>query len=364
MLRVVNIKKTFAVDQGEQVNALKGVSIEVPNGEFFTLLGPSGSGKSTAMRCIAGLEHPDEGEIYIGEQCVFSSKRKIMVPPDERPIGMVFQSYAIWPHMDVFHNVAFPLMYGSSGPKPSKEEIRNSVDEALKLVQLAGYGDRPATQLSGGQQQRVALARAIVRRPRLLLLDEPLSNLDAKLREEMRVEMKEMTTKLGMTSFFVTHDQIEALALSDRIAVIMQGEIVEMGKPHEVYTRSENKLVAAFLGTTNTLEGLITGTGSDTKLETEIGALTLGARQTMTSSGRASVAIRPEAVDCLREKPRDGANVYQGTVKRTMFLGTFIDGEVQIGSKSLRVSFNPYNTFSPGEKVYVHIPPERCQLIH
>ena len=362
MLRVVNIKKTFPVDQGVAVNALKGVNIEVPEGEFFTLLGPSGSGKSTAMRCIAGLEHPDEGEIYIGDQCVFSSKRKIAVPPDERPIGMVFQSYAIWPHMDVFHNVAFPLMYGSTGPKPSKEEIRSAVADALRLVQLAGYEDRPATQLSGGQQQRVALARAIVRRPRLLLLDEPLSNLDAKLREEMRVEMKEMTTKLGMTSFFVTHDQIEALALSDRIAVIMQGDLVEMGRPHDVYTQSHNKAVAAFLGTTNTLEGQVTGTGSDTKIETEIGALTLGAREKL-GSGRASVAIRPEAVDLLRENPGAGANVYQGTVKRTMFLGTFIDGEVQIGSKSLRVSFNPYNTFSPGEKVFVRIPPERCQLI-
>jgi len=363
MLRIVNIKKTFPVMDGPQVNALKGVTIEVPEGEFFTLLGPSGSGKSTAMRCVAGLEHPDEGEIYIGDQCVFSSKRRIMVPPDERPIGMVFQSYAIWPHMDVFHNVAFPLMYGSGPQKPSKEEIRKAVDEALELVQLGGYGDRPAPQLSGGQQQRVALARAIVRRPRLLLLDEPLSNLDAKLREEMRVELKELTSSLGMTSFFVTHDQIEALALSDRIAVIMSGELVEIGRPHDVYTGSRNKAVAAFLGTTNTLEGLVLRNGNQAQIETELGPLCLRTQIELPLNGKAAVAIRPEAVECSREQPRSTGDLFQGPGMRTMFRGTFIEGGVQVGSKTLRVSFNPFNNFAAGEKVFVHIPPERCQLI-
>lgn len=361
MIDVKDLSLTYHSTGRQTHLAVDKVSFTVKKGQVYTLLGPSGCGKTTTLRCVAGLEKPDSGEILVDGSPVSSSNTGNWVPPSQRAIGMVFQSYAIWPHMSVFENVAFPLRYGPL--KVPSAQIQARVTKALSLVQLDHLKDRPAPHLSGGQQQRLALARAFVMEPKVLLLDEPLSNLDAKLREEMRVEMKEMTTKLGMTSFFVTHDQIEALALSDRIAVIMQGELVEMGKPHDVYTKSENKLVAAFLGTTNTLEGVITGTGSDTKLETEIGFLTLGGRQTMTTSGRASVAIRPEAVDCLREKPADGANVYQGTVKRTMFLGTFIDGEVQIGSKSLRVSFNPYNTFSPGEKVFVRIPPERCQII-
>lgn len=362
MLKIVNLKKSFEAD-GEVVHALKGVSLNVEQGDFFTLLGPSGSGKSTVMRCIAGLEHPNEGEIYIGDQCVFSSSKQIMMPVNERPIGMVFQSYAIWPHMDVFGNVAFPLIYGNKGGRLGKEEIRSRVHEALRAVQMTDYADRPATMLSGGQQQRVALARAIVRKPRLLLLDEPLSNLDAKLREDMRVELKELTKAMGITTFFVTHDQIEALAMSDHIAVIMLGELVAEGKPQDVYVNSRTDAVAAFLGTNNLLEGaVISAAGKALTIDTEIGPLVIGSESDQRE-GHIKVAFRPEAVECKREHPNADHNVFEGTIKRTMFLGTFIDCEVQIGTKTLRSSLNTYSDLRVGEKIFVRLRPERCQVI-
>ena len=362
MLSIRGLRKTFPVGKGK-VNALAGVSLEVAEADFFTLLGPSGSGKSTALRCVAGLEHAEQGEIIIGGQCVFSAERGIRVPPDERPIGMVFQSYAIWPHMDVFHNVAFPLLYGSKGRRPPRGEIRKNVSEALQKVQMEGYERRPATQLSGGQQQRVALARALVRKPRLLLLDEPLSNLDAKLREEMRVELKQLTSALGITSFFVTHDQLEALAMSDWIGVIMDGSLIETGRPLEVYTKSFDRRVAAFLGIANTLDGRVVAVAPETRLDTVIGPLALSTADGLAVDAAAAIAVRPEAVMCLRASPDKKVNLFEGTVTRTTFLGSFVDGEVQVGDQTLRVSFNPYESFTPGERVYVHIPPERCQIL-
>ena len=361
MLRIRNLHKTFPVEEGK-VRAVQDLTLDVSEGEFFTLLGPSGSGKSTALRCVAGLEHPEEGDIFIGDECVFSAQRRILVPPDDRPIGMVFQSYAIWPHMDVFHNVAFPLMYGSKGGRPPKTAIQKSVREALDSVEMAGYENRPATQLSGGQQQRVALARALVRKPRLLLLDEPLSNLDARLREEMRVELKELTRSLAITTFFVTHDQLEALAMSDRIGVIISGALVETGSPHEMYVRTTNKLVAEFLGNTNTLEGRVVQSGPQAKMETEIGLLSFGLNDEIPLNESVSVVVRPEAVQCSREEPQVAENLFEGTIKRAIFLGSFVEGEVQVKGKTLRVSLNPYQAFVPGERVYVYIPQEHCQL--
>src|SRR5262245_28701595 len=274
MLKIENLRKSFVVDKGE-VRAVQNVSIDIAEGQFFTLLGPSGSGKSTTLRCIAGLEHREDGDIYIGNECVVSAKGQMLVPPQHRLIVMVFQSYAIWPHMDVFHNVAFPLLYGARGKKHSKSDVEKGVNEALAQVQMDGYASRPATQLSGGQQQRVALARALVRKPKLLLLDEPLSNLDAKLREEMRVELKEVARNVGITTFFVTHDQTEALALSDSIGVIMAGELVEMGAPYQMYVRPRNKLVAEFLGTANSLKGRVERSGDKGAVETELGSISV-----------------------------------------------------------------------------------------
>jgi iron(III) transport system ATP-binding protein len=362
MLKIDNLQKSFIVDKGK-VGAVQNVSIDIGEGQFFTFLGPSGSGKSTTLRCIAGLEQPEGGEIHIGGECVFSAQRKILVPPEDRPIGMVFQSYAIWPHMDVFHNVAFPLLYGTRGKKRSKAEIASSVKDALKAVQMDAYETRPATQLSGGQQQRVALARALVRKPKLLLLDEPLSNLDAKLREEMRVELKEVARAVGITTFFVTHDQIEALALSDVIGVIMNGVLVEMGTPYEMYVRPRNKLVAEFLGTANTLQGKVVRTGGNGAVETELGTISLDlSHNEIATNESVFVVMRPEALVCSRERSDFSENVFEGTIKRALFLGNFIDGEVQIKGKTFRALLASHQVFNPGDRVYVHVPPERCQV--
>lgn len=360
MLRVENLGKTFSIESGK-VQALQQVSLEITDGEFFTLLGPSGSGKSTTLRCVAGLEHAEDGEIFIGEECVFSARKRISIPPEQRPIGMVFQSYAIWPHMDVFDNVAFPLRYGSKDGRQSKAEIEKNVIEALKMVQMGGLERRPATQLSGGQQQRVALARALVRKPKLLLLDEPLSNLDAKLREEMRVELKELTHSLGITSFFVTHDQIEALAMSNRIGVIIAGVLVESGTPYEMYVRPKSKVVAEFLGTANSLDGRVVRSGPQGVVETEIGPINLDLGD-LSSNEAVAVVIRPEGIVCSLGRPDTYENLFEGTVQRAIFLGTFIDSLIQIKNRTLRVFLSPYNVFLAGQRVYVDIPRSHCQV--
>jgi iron(III) transport system ATP-binding protein len=361
MLRVSELAKTFTVDKGE-VRALQSVSVEIPQGEFFTLLGPSGSGKSTTLRCIAGLEHAEEGEIFIDGQCVFSGDKKISAPPDDRPIGMVFQSYAIWPHMDVFQNVAFPLIYGAKGKRLPSKQIREQVMHALEMVQMAGLEKRPATQLSGGQQQRIALARALVRKPKLLLLDEPLSNLDAKLREEMRVDLKELVHSMGITTFFVTHDQLEALAMSDRIGVIVGGQLIETGTPYEMYVRPKSRLVADFLGTANNLTGRVVRTGSSGQIETGIGKLDLNVDETLPADAPVNVVIRPEGICCSPQRPNAADNVFNGKVTRATFLGTFIDGQVQVEQQTLRVFLNVYDAVLPGQQVYVHSPRDRCQV--
>lgn len=362
MLKINNLKKSYSIDGGT-VNALRGVSLEVSEGDFFTFLGPSGSGKSTALRCVAGLEHPDEGEVYIGEQCFYSSKKGIQVPPDERPIGVVFQSYAIWPHMSVFDNVSFPLVYGAKGPRSSKAAIRKHVVDALEMVHMGEYIDRPATQLSGGQQQRVALARALIRKPRLLLLDEPLSNLDAQLREIMRTELKDLTRELGITTFFVTHDQLEALAMSEWIGVIMDGEIAEVGRPDDIYSNTKNWRVAEFLGISNRLDGQVIQSEAGAVLKTGVGSVSIELDDSYRGLDRAAITIRPEAIQCYRDKPSEISNIFEGIVKRATFLGTFIDAEVTVNGISVRVNLNPYNAFVPGEKIFMNFPTERCKII-
>ena len=244
-VRVSNLVKRYSTDEGA-VNAVREVSFNVEEGEFFTLLGPSGCGKSTTLRCIAGLEKADGGEIAIDDMIVVSSDGNGYVPAHQRPIGMVFQSYAIWPHMNVFDNVAFPISRGKG--KLPKSQVRERVLEALSLVRLDGLENRPAPQLSGGQQQRLALARALVRQPKALLLDEPLSNLDAKLRTQMRTEIKKLHQKLQTTIIYVTHDQVEAMTLADRIIIMKDGYIEQIGSPIEVFNNPINVFVATFIG--------------------------------------------------------------------------------------------------------------------
>ncbi len=235
------------------VTAVKAVTLDIAEGEFVTLLGPSGCGKTTTLRMVAGLEQNSGGSISIGENVVADSAKGIFVQPDRRNIGMVFQSYAIWPHMTVFDNVAYPARVSHL----SREEVARRVNHALGMVSLAPYADRPATALSGGQQQRVAIARAIATNPSILLMDEPLSNLDAKLREQMRVELRQLQQTLGITTLYVTHDQEEAMVLSDRVVVMSDGRILQVGQPVDVYRRPTNREVAEFFGSPSFLRGIV-----------------------------------------------------------------------------------------------------------
>lgn len=242
-IQISGVKKYYH-SEGKIIKALDGVNLTIPANKIFTLLGPSGCGKTTLLRSIVGLETPDEGEIRIGDTIVWSSEKRIDVPTEKRGLGMVFQTYAIWPHMDVFNNVAYPLQ----NMKLPKDEIVRRVEKTLQFVQLEGFGSRPATRLSGGQQQRVALARALVAEPKVILFDEPLSNLDAKLRVDMRTEIKKLHQKLGTTIVYVTHDQIEAMTLSTRIAVMNGGYVQQLGTPKEIYDTPANLFVASFMG--------------------------------------------------------------------------------------------------------------------
>src|SRR5919107_337989 len=270
MLRIDHLVKTYAGEKAKRNKAASGpstvfavhdVTFEVKEGELFTLLGPSGCGKTTTLRSIAGLEQPDGGTIAVGDRVMFSAggdgSRSVNMPANQRGLGMVFQSYAIWPHMTVFDNVAFPLQVRKRSERPSKKEIRERVERVLETMELSPQIDRQATKLSGGQQQRLALARALVIQPPLLLLDEPLSNLDAKLRESLRYELKRLQRELGITSVYVTHDQVEALALSTHIAVMQAGSVVQLGKPREIYESPANKFVAEFIGTSNFIPGTV-----------------------------------------------------------------------------------------------------------
>src|SRR5438552_6905147 len=254
MLRVERLTKIFDNATDQIAGGIREASFALDPGTFFTLLGPSGCGKTTTLRCIAGLETPDDGAIAVNGRTLFDAQRRVNVPVEQRSVGMVFQSYAIWPHMTVAENVAFPFTV-SKRRRYSRAEIADGVKRALAIVDLDGFQPRSATRLSGGQQQRVALARAIVHEPRLLLLDEPLSNLDAQLRDDMRGELKRLQSKIGITTVYVTHDQSEALALSDRIAVIDRGHITQIGSPQDIYFRPVNPFVPRFVDATNLRPG-------------------------------------------------------------------------------------------------------------
>ena len=363
MLELRHIHKTFALDVG-QVAAVRDVSITVKQGEFYSLLGPSGCGKTTTLRCIAGLEVPSDGEILLGGEEVFSHKTGRFVPVHERDIGMVFQSYAIWPHMNVFDNVAYPLKYGM-GKRMSDNDIRTRVMEVLELVHMDERINRPATQLSGGQQQRVALARALSRRPKILLLDEPLSNLDAKLREEMRIELRDLLHELGTTAVYVTHDQLEALTMSDRIAVMAEGQVVQEGTPLDIYLRPSKGFVATFIGNMNFLDGMIKNTGSDLTavVQVSMGLMHCTCSEKMSAGQQVKVGVRPESIIVTRAAPLDAPNVFRGNVERVVFLGDSVSGDISVGSYSLRVKMRPQDAISAGETVYVALPPDLCLVM-
>jgi iron(III) transport system ATP-binding protein len=380
MLVIDHLVKTFPADKqtrrkrkaGEEapqrVFAVNDVSFEVKEGELFTLLGPSGCGKTTTLRAVAGLEPPDSGRIALGDRVLFEREgtgRGTTVPANQRGLGMVFQSYAIWPHMTVFDNVAFPLQVRSRATRPSTAQIRERVERVLHTMELDHLADRQATKLSGGQQQRLALARALVIEPPLLLLDEPLSNLDAKLRESLRYELKRLQRELGITSIYVTHDQIEALALSTQIAVMNAGQVVQLGKPREIYENPSNKFVAEFIGTSNFLSGKVQQRhGDQYEIATSGGPLSLTSQADVAPGHDVVVSIRPEALTLDTSRAQAGQpNVWQGTVRTRAFLGDAVDHIVAVGDQELRARGNPSVSVEPGAQVQVHLDSSKLSLV-
>ncbi|MHC4798808.1 MAG: ABC transporter ATP-binding protein [Planctomycetota bacterium] len=361
MLKVENLSKVFPSERGN-VLAVNKVDFEIPEGEFFTLLGPSGCGKTTTLRCIAGLEKPDQGEIFIDNVKVCSADSKLYIPANKRDIGMVFQSYAIWPHMNVFNNVAFPLVE----QRMKKDQIKDKVDSVLKLVQLDGLENRAAPLLSGGQQQRLALARALAKSPRLMLLDEPLSNLDALLRNMMRIELKELLKRLNITSLYVTHDQIEALSMSDSIAVMNEGKIEQVGPPSAIYHRPEKKFVADFMGAANFFEGrVIENDYPDRigKIKTDYGIWQSFLPAGIQKDDKVQVCVRPENFNLSREKHGLEGNILEGEIKLSVFLGETYDCLVISKQDEIRVRVHHAFVPKPKEKVFLIVAPQLCTAI-
>ncbi len=357
MIRIEDLGVTFRTDHGD-VHAVKGVSIHVAEGEFYTLLGPSGCGKTTTLRCLAGLERPTVGRILLDGEAVYDANRDVTVPTHQRDIAMVFQSYAIWPHLTVFENVAFPLR--EMRPRVRDSEIRDRVARSLELVQLSGYDLRPAPFLSGGQQQRLALARAICRESPVVLLDEPLSNLDAKLRAETRLELRSLVKRLGMTAVYVTHDQTEALTMADRVAVMNAGEIVQESSPREIYQRPKSRFVASFIGQINFLEGAVSAPGV---VDTAAGKLRFATSDGPEAGTRVTVAIRPENLfPCVDGLTSDG-NLLDGEVEEVVFLGGMLECVVKTGSASLTLQLHPSNDLEPGAKVQIFVQPDDVNVL-
>jgi len=353
-IKIPNLFKKFG-----KVVAVNHIWLEVKEGEILTLLGPSGCGKTTTLRCIAGLERPDEGDVIIDGKPMFSQG---FVPPSKREIGMVFQNYAVWPHMRVFDNVA----YGLRLQKLPKHGIKEKVTQILESVGLAGLERRYPGQLSGGQQQRVALARALVRNPKVLLLDEPLSNLDAKLRERMRFEIKSLVRRMNITTVYVTHDQAEAMVISDRIAVMDEGNIVQVAPPEEIYKKPANRFVADFIGTTNFIPGEISEVFKERDLayvHTEFGKKILCRvfdSATATPNKKVHASIRPEDIEIFTEPKEYRDNLFMGIIMHRAYLGNILYFFVNIDSTMIRVQA-PYDMMQKeGEEIFLFLNPEKC----
>jgi iron(III) transport system ATP-binding protein len=362
MLVVTSLSKAFATRDEKPVHAVDDVSFVVGEGEFFSIVGASGCGKTTVLRSIAGLETPDSGEISIGGRAVFASDRGIDLPTQRRDVSLMFQSYAIWPHMTVFENVAFPLKARGAG------DIDRRVGEALAAVSLGELKQRPASRLSGGQQQRLALARAIISNPRVLLLDEPLSNLDVKLREQMRIELKRIQREHGVTTIYVTHDQAEALSLSDKIAVMEKGRLLQVGTPRQIYQAPRGRAVAEFVGQTNLLPATrLADAAGDGQLRfaTPVGTLTVAANGPAPPAGEAAtLLIRPESV-LVGEAAGTAAaaNRIAGTVDVVMYYGAYQDVQIRAGGALLMARLAGGIPIAAGDRVVAAIDPRDVGVV-
>jgi ABC-type Fe3+/spermidine/putrescine transport system ATPase subunit len=367
-LTVRDLSKSFSAPKREErgrVDALIGVSLDAVQGQLFTLLGPSGCGKTTLLRCIAGLEDPESGEIAVAGRVLHSSMRGIRVPANRRGLGMVFQSYAIWPHMNVFANVAFPLTAAPRRRRPPRREIRARVERVLDLVKLSELAWRPATDLSGGQQQRLALARSLVMEPPLLLLDEPLSSLDAKLRTEMCFEIRRLQKSLGITAVYVTHDQEEALVISDVVAVMQHGRLEQVGTPREIYEVPASRFVADFIGASNLFEGTVEENANGTCLvRTRHGVVRAPGGTSFDPGTAVVVAVRAERMRFERAGDGGGAvNSWPGVVQAPAFLGDAVEHEVDVDGSQVRVRTDPARAAQAGEAVVVSFDIDACRLL-
>lgn len=353
-----------------KTDVVRSIDLDIPDGELFTMLGPSGCGKTTTLRCIVGLELPNSGSIHFGNQDV------AQLPANARPCGMVFQNYALYPHLTVFENVAYGLkvrlfkqgsfmeklavLAGRGGGTSRRSDIRTVVERALELFELGEMGNRNPSQLSGGQQQRVALARALVTEPKVLLLDEPLGALDAKLRVRVREEIRSIQQRLGITTIYVTHDQEEAMAISDKIAIMGQGRVLQVGSPTEIYQNPRTAFVADFLGLANILPGALTADGfclSDNRLVKHGPSATSNPTQMM---------IRPEAVKFVGAQDAQRTNVWEVSVLTKSFFGALARLTVAAGPYTLTIDVaDPVNQIvpEPGESAHVYLPPERVLLL-
>ncbi|MCP4334208.1 MAG: ABC transporter ATP-binding protein [Gammaproteobacteria bacterium] len=358
-----NVTKRF-----ENVVAVDDVSLSVERGAFFSFLGPSGCGKTTSLRLIAGFDQPSEGSVFIGGASV------VGIPPHKRPVNMVFQQYALFPHMDVASNIGYGLRQRK--PQPDRQEIARRVDETLEMVRLGGYGKRKVWELSGGQQQRVALARALINRPTCLLLDEPLAALDRKLRREMQIELQTLQRDVGITFILVTHDQEEALSMSDRICIMREGHIVQSGSPRELYDEPINRYVADFVGKTNFFDGeVVEVRGSSVTLKSETGQVLPGTQPNkaapLVNGSRACVAVRPEmiSINAANVNVGDDNIALHGEVMNRIFLGEHSEylvateeyGEVMVLSPKSVESLN--RNFAPGDRVSLSWRPESVLVL-
>ena len=348
--------------QYQKVTAVDHICLDIKKGEMLTLLGPSGCGKTTTLRCIAGLEKPQAGDIVIDGRPMLSQG---FVEPSKRGIGMVFQNYAVWPHMKVYNNI----VYGLKQQRLAKADIREKARHVLELVGLGGMEDRYPGQLSGGQQQRVALARALVGNPKVLLLDEPLSNLDAKLREELRFEIKSLVRRMGITSVYVTHDQAEAMVISDRVAVMQKGTIAQIGTPEEIYEKPANRFVADFIGTMNFMACEVQeingddGTASvQTQFNLSLSCRTTGRLETQTGH-KLYAAIRPEDVEIYSKLPPGKSNLASGTIAHRAYLGNFLYFFVNVDGHMIRAQVSHTLPYEEGQEVFLFLNPEKCMLL-
>ncbi len=356
------VVKSFRTPEGTQMNAVDGVSLQIKNGEFFSLLGSSGCGKTTSLRMIAGFEWPTSGEVYV------EGKAMGHTPPFQRPVNTVFQNYALFQHMTVFGNLAF----GLEMEKASKAEIETRVQHVLEMVKLTGMERRVPKQLSGGQQQRIALARALIKLPNVLLLDEPLGALDLKLRKEMQVELKAIQQKVGITFVYVTHDQGEALSMSDRIAVMSQGKVRQIGTPLEIYERPNNRFVADFIGESNFFEGTVKSLDKDQAtvfvpaLNMELIGLNTGK---VVNGEKAVLSIRPEKIR-LADKKVINTNCIQGTITNTTYIGSDTHVYVDVNGLQFKVleqnkisSLDPQAYYARGQQVWLTLFPENTLVL-